>query len=635
MKDIAVVIVTRDRTPLKNYLPDTLAALARSGVLVSDRLHSLQTITSNTRTASENVAATLHAGADTGAPWVLFLEDDVDVCADFLGSVGRWLDQYAHRNTVFSFSVPHSAINLETTQYWKYPIEYFCCTQALAMRREDAQSLAEYLDAHPTYTGHDGGVSTGAYDLHIRDWARQRWPAMEFFGASNPSFVQHVGYDSVITPGRSLIVMPNWPGREWKYEPHVEVVARRRKVLWVGDAACDSGFAKCTHETLETVRQEWDVAVLGINYRGEPHKFPYKIYPASLNGANHDFIGSKRLPGVIMEERPDLVIFQNDPWHIPSYTRMLEQMAKGGASVPALMGIIAVDGLNCLGANMNKLQRSVFWTRFAENEARLGGMTCPSAVVGLGVDLEKFTPGDARIARRKLGLVDRVVEGFIVGRVDRNQPRKRMDLTIRYFAHWVQQYDIPPDVFLYLHVCPTGEVGVRLNQLAKYYGIANTDLSKTRLILSEPDVYAGLSEAMMVETFRAFDVSFSTTQGEGWHLPTMEAMACGVPVIAPRWSALGEWADPAAHLVPCSSTAVASMANAIGGIMDEEQAISALNAMYSNERLRREHAERGLALVAKDEFRWPVIGQRILEEMHACLHGTPQVSSSRLASSSR
>jgi hypothetical protein len=69
---------------------------------------------------------------------------------------------------------------------------------------------------------------------------------------------------------------------------------------------------------------------------------------------------------------------------------------------------------------------------------------------------------------------------------------------------------------LYLHVCPTGDVGYAIDQLAKYYNL------KGRVILVQPGVYHGSSEDEMVLTYRAATVGISTTQGEGWGLTTME-----------------------------------------------------------------------------------------------------------------
>jgi hypothetical protein len=58
-----------------------------------------------------------------------------------------------------------------------------------------------------------------------------------------------------------------------------------KRILWVGDAACDSGFAKATHKTLEAfVAAGWHVVVWGSTTAAIRTTIPYKIYPAYVPG---------------------------------------------------------------------------------------------------------------------------------------------------------------------------------------------------------------------------------------------------------------------------------------------------------------------------------------------------------------
>ena len=54
-----------------------------------------------------------------------------------------------------------------------------------------------------------------------------------------------------------------------------------------------------------------------------------------------------------------------------------------------------------------------------------------------------------------------------------------------------------------------------------------------------------LSEADMPALYRGADAYVSPTRGEGWGRPLMEALACGVPVIASRWSGQMAFLDDA------------------------------------------------------------------------------------------
>jgi glycosyltransferase involved in cell wall biosynthesis len=377
-----------------------------------------------------------------------------------------------------------------------------------------------------------------------------------------------------------------------------------KKILWCGDAAVSSGFAKCTHEILDTIKNTWDVTVLGINYRGDPHEYNYPIYPCYSGG---DLFGIKRIPELVDKIKPDIIVVQNDPWNFPSYI-------KAAGNVP-VVGFIAVDGYNCRGKDLNGVEHAIFWTKFAEKEAIQGGYTGSTAVIPLGVDLSIYKPRDRKEVIREAKLPEKLDNYFIVGNVNRNQPRKRLDLTISYFAEWIKSKKIE-DAFLYLHVAPTGDFGYDVEQLASYYNIAN------RIILAEPEIGKGINEKSMAATYSLFDVQMTTSQGEGWGLTTMEGMACGVPQIIPDWSALGEWAKDYAYPVPCTDILVTpNFINSIGGLTSREGMIKALDEVYHDREKREELREKGLECVYNPNYRWKAIGERFLEEIEKVTFG--------------
>ena len=373
-----------------------------------------------------------------------------------------------------------------------------------------------------------------------------------------------------------------------------------KKLLWIGDATVATGFARCTHKTLEAFVGDWDIHVLGLNYLGDPHSYPYSIYPC---WPGKDLFGLGRTPELVKKLRPDVVIVQNDPWNIPEYARRV-----GPTPVVATM---PVDGLNCRGKELNGIALAVFWTRFGMVESQRNGYTGPATIVPLGVDLDLYKPAPTPMAetRRMCGLPLFLKDAFIIGNVNRNQPRKRLDLTIQYFAEWIKSYNID-DAYLFLQVAPTNDMGYDVNQLMDYYGIAN------KLILVEPEVGPGIPEEKLAKTYSCFDLQVSTTQGEGWGLTTMEGMACGIPQIVPDWSALGEWARKAARMIPCSTVAVTpGYVNAVGGVPEKKEFISAINDFYADSMLRRKHAVEGLHLVKQEKYRWQNIASLFREEV--------------------
>ena len=373
-----------------------------------------------------------------------------------------------------------------------------------------------------------------------------------------------------------------------------------KKLLWVGDAGVPSGFAKATHNILDALRPYYSITVLGINYRGDPHGYPYEIFAAAPGG---DGFGIGRLVWMCDYVKPDVIVIQNDGWNIPSYIRQLRLFSEYN-SVP-VVAIVAVDGKNFQSKWLDGVAHAIFWSQFALDEAREGGYKGPATVIPLGVDRSIYRPMDRAELRRKY-LPAEMQNAFIIGNVNRNQPRKRWDLLVKYFAAWLEASKDKNEIknaYLYLHTAPTGETSTDVKQLASYYGCVH------RLALVLPETWYGPPDQNLAETYNLFDVNASTTQGEGFGLTTLESMACGIPQILPDWAALGDWAKGAAWLVPCPTTCVGPpYVNVIGGVPDERSFIQAMQRMYVDPLARQNNAKAALDRANEDRFHWSAIG---------------------------
>lgn len=91
----------------------------------------------------------------------------------------------------------------------------------------------------------------------------------------------------------------------------------------------------------------------------------------------------------------------------------------------------------------------------------------------------------------------------------------------------------------------------------------------------------------------------------------MEGMACKVPQINPDWSALGEWTRGGALLVPCTTDGIhPGGINTIGGIVDRELLIDALEYLYKDTEARLELGISGFNLVKNPDFTWQSVAAR-------------------------
>lgn len=245
----------------------------------------------------------------------------------------------------------------------------------------------------------------------------------------------------------------------------------------------------------------------------------------------------------------------------------------------------------------------------------MGGYTGPTSVVPLGVDTSIFYPRGKVESRGKVCSDSRIPpDAYIVGYVGRNQHRKRLDLTLEYFAEWVKR-DKVDNAYLYLYTGSSGEKSVDIESLVSYYGI------RGKVIVNIPPTGYGNPEVILPYVYSSFDVYLSTSMAEGFCLPVLEAMACGIPIICPDSGGF-EWTGQAAIKVPCTSSAMVAPINGeqytIGSIPDKEWVVTLLSHSYRylKGQQRDRMIQKGLDIAGK--FSWKRTGEefeRVVEKV--------------------
>lgn len=383
-------------------------------------------------------------------------------------------------------------------------------------------------------------------------------------------------------------------------------VKEKKKLLWVGDAVVQTGFARVTHSILDRLSSLYDVSVLGVNYRGDPHKYSYKIYPAMLGG---DLLGFGRLAALVRGINPDIICILNDPWVIYQYSNILKQVFESNRNNVKIFFYMPVDAHNIASPFVDPMDIadvSICYTNFGVQELVKAGLKSKVAVIPHGHDSHIFYPEDKLKSRAAISN-DRIGEDwFIVGNTNRNQPRKRLDLLIEYFAEFVK--DKPNTVKLMYHGVMHDQ-GWNLIDLAKYYGILDhffvTSLTLTMDTLPSQDILRLIYNSM--------DVYASTTQGEGWGLGHSESMGCCIPQIVPDFSALGEWCRdetgvPVVEYVPISYYgATPGQVNTVHGLPGKQDFVNALNKLYYDKQYRLALAERGYKHITSKQFSWDTV----------------------------
>ena len=157
-------------------------------------------------------------------------------------------------------------------------------------------------------------------------------------------------------------------------------------------------------------------------------------------------------------------------------------------------------------------------SEFNAETFRASGINKPIHVIPLGVDPDYFNPG---IARRPLTGVYTFLSVFEWGE------RKAPELLLRAFN---EEFRADERVILLakvINVDPGVDVEREIANLGLDPAGGRVHLSLNQFV---PTYQLGV-------LYRSADCLVLTTRGEGWGMPVIEAMACGVPVIATDWGA--------------------------------------------------------------------------------------------------
>lgn len=392
----------------------------------------------------------------------------------------------------------------------------------------------------------------------------------------------------------------------------------RPRVLVIGDAIASTGFARVLHSIIERLKDRYEFHHVGINYYGDPHDLDWRIYPA---GAEGDPSGTNRLHGLVRLVRPDLVFALNDIWVLVEYMDRLRELPDPPRTVmycPVDAGPVQASMIE----RLRGLDRLVSYTRFgkrmmeealAEVRRRDPGFPFPDVdVIPHGVDTHRFYPlngGPEGLRERRAAIREELLptrpdlwDGFLVFNGNRNQPRKRIDITLQGFARFAE--GLPPNVALYLHM-GVEDLGWNIPELARRYGIED------RVVLTSADNWTpGVPDEMLNRIYNACDVGVNTAVGEGWGLVSFEHAATGAAQVVPRHSACEELWEDAGLLLEPAVTVVAEGILTEGRLVSEEAVAEGLARLYRDPELLASLSGASYRAATRPEYGWDRVAER-------------------------
>ncbi len=304
----------------------------------------------------------------------------------------------------------------------------------------------------------------------------------------------------------------------------------KTKIMYMTDYSTRTGFGGVADNVCKRLTDDYDVYLLGwgFHYQEPLKRNGYILLPTG----QHPF-GADVLPSYLMQIKPEVLIVQADTRMVDWLPMLLQRIP----NKPTWIYYPVIDG-HVFDIKNKQTKWPSNWTAVMKQADIVVGMTKfgQKILKANGIEDAKYIPHgvDTGVFRsyskeQKQELRKSVVGGFfqnkfVVGGVFKNINRKNPEKYLQAFALFRRGKE--DKVVLLLHTPPNREVGGEhdLVQQATDIGL---EVSKD-VIFSTPT----LKTEEMPNLYNCMDVFWNLGGMEGFDLPLLEAMACGVPVVS-------------------------------------------------------------------------------------------------------
>ena len=380
------------------------------------------------------------------------------------------------------------------------------------------------------------------------------------------------------------------------------------KILYCGDVGCQTGFGRVAEYLIPALAEQHEMHALAVNWHGDPSDMQQhcRMYPAMAHG--HDPHGSHRIAEVVQAVKPDLIWVTNDFWIA---INLWEQVK--GLKEALGFKFFCYTPIDSYGIYPETIPATAEWdglatyTEFGAKELKIAGYTKHIDVVGHGTDFTKFFPMNKAKCREELGVPQ---DAFIVFNGNRNQPRKRIDLTIKGFIEFAKD---KPDARLWLHMGQK-DMGWDLVPLFKRVARDAGYDAAGKLILTSPSFSTDncLPIEQLNKVYNAVDIGVNTCIGEGWGLVNTEHAATGVAQLVPDHTSLKEIFDDVPR-IPIESWEVDRNYGLDRGQPSPSEMARILTEYYDNPEWLAEAGAWCWERIHQEEFTWPYVGKKMLD----------------------
>ena len=298
------------------------------------------------------------------------------------------------------------------------------------------------------------------------------------------------------------------------------------KILWYGDTPWfSSGYGRIANLLLPKLAEKGVEIIIQAKFGhyGSPIDLGYAILYGAISDTSLEVI-----PTIAKKHKVDLIVMMCDIWAYDF--KNLRQEEEHIEHIPIVV-YYPLDTDEVPYAAIEQLRKYVDFIIPMSNHAydKLTKILPKDNILDVIYPPipETFKPKD--ISRDDIGF-----KGYdiVFGMIQMNKDIVRKDQVRQLYAikqaiEKVKKMGIDKKVGIYCHMLPSGKgTGFNLTQFAESIGISED------LQFPIPSAYLiGFTDEQMTMLINGFDVLLQCTSGEGFGMPTVEAMLCNTPVI--------------------------------------------------------------------------------------------------------
>lgn len=297
-----------------------------------------------------------------------------------------------------------------------------------------------------------------------------------------------------------------------------------------------SGYKRIAAQLCTELRElGYEILVLGLNYRDQEHDYPFGVHPVMALEHYHEILGlmlqsdieiSAALVGFDIVQHEALMQTLEVPNDFFPYVGLFPLEApplKQSWAVP----LFSMDG-------------RLIMSRFGQDALKAAGVDSTFVPIGVEADMWRPpAPEEKAMIRQGLGIDE---DTFTVLTIADNQERKNLSRAAEIFADisvvvnerneagFATDIESIRKTSWRLVTRPHSPVGWDFEDLALRLGIKDRLATYNR----------GIPDKLLWSLYAAADVFLLTSKAEGLAVPMLEAMSCGLPVVATDCTAMRE-----------------------------------------------------------------------------------------------